>query len=316
MDLDLRLVRYAVAVAEELHFGRAASRLLITEQTLSAQIKHLEARLGLALFDRNRRQVMITAAGQVFVERGRRLLADAEDLLAEITQNPAPLRVDVVTEAVETPRLVVEHLRANLPGVPLEIRLGQGLAAVLPALLSGELDLAFGRAAWGGNKLPDALDHVPVRLNHIGVMLPAGHELASRDEVTLAELARVPMLIFTPREAADWRDYQEEMVKAFGLRLSEVVHGHGIGASTAAVLSHGHAHVIPLDVHRLDGVVVRPLVDPVPVYPWSAVWRASRHDPRLEQSIALIQEFAAERKWLVPPQRPWWAPAGDVTHTD
>ncbi len=67
MDLDLPLVRYAIAVADELHFGRAASRLMITEQTLSAQIKHLEARLGLALLERARRQVKTTLAGPLLV---------------------------------------------------------------------------------------------------------------------------------------------------------------------------------------------------------------------------------------------------------
>jgi DNA-binding transcriptional LysR family regulator len=312
MDLDLRLVRYAIAVADELHFGRAASRLMITEQTLSAQIKHLEARLGLILFERDRRPVRTTAAGQLLVERGRRLLADADDLMAEIARNPAPLRVDVFTEALETPGRLVEYLRASLPGVPLEIRLGQGLAASLPRLLSGELDLAFGRAGWGSQELPDSLGHALVRLEQIGVMLPVAHALASYDEVRVADLARVPMLIFASREAAEWQDWQEEFIREFDLRLSVVVHGQGVSAATGAVLSHGHPHVTSLTLPPLDGVVVRPILDPIPVYPWSIVWRTNRHDPRVDQCLALVREFIVGRRWLLPPERPWWTPVRDL----
>ncbi len=285
---------------------------MITEQTLSAQIKQLEAKLGLSLFERDRRQVSTTTAGQLFVERGRRLLADAGDLLAEIARHPAPLRVDVFTEALETPGRLVEHLRASIPGVPLEIRLGHGLAASIPRLLSGELDLAFGRAGWGRQELPDALGHTLVRLEQIGIMLPVDHVLASHDEVRLADLARVPVLIFASREAAEWQDWQEDFIRVFDLDVSMVVHGQGVSAATGAVLSHGHPHVTALSLPPREGVVVRPLVDPVPVYPWSIVWRANRHHPRVDQCLALVRESVEERQWLLPPERSWWAPARDL----
>ncbi|HEV7861840.1 MAG TPA: LysR family transcriptional regulator, partial [Acidimicrobiia bacterium] len=186
VELDLRLVRYTVAVAEELHFGRAATRLMISEQTLSAQIKAFEERLGLTLFQRDRRHVEITPMGQVLVDRGRQLLADAEDLVGQIVGAPARLRIDILAEGL-TPTVIVEQVSANLQGVLIEIRQGQGLAASAPRLLSGELDLACGRA-WAGTSLA-AYDRLPVRLDRIGLMLPAGHPLAVHDEVGMAQLA-------------------------------------------------------------------------------------------------------------------------------
>ncbi|MGK5641085.1 LysR family transcriptional regulator, partial [Streptomyces sp. URMC 126] len=144
MDLDLRQARYAVTLAEELHYGRAAARLGIAQQTLSAQITALEKRLGVRLFHRDRRQVGLTDAGETFVPRARRLLGDARQLVDDLARTRPPLRVDVLTEGL-TPSVLAERLSAQNPCLPLEVVHSQGLAAAVPRLLSGELDLAFGR---------------------------------------------------------------------------------------------------------------------------------------------------------------------------
>ena len=185
----------------------------------------------------------------------------------------------------------------------------------VPPTLSGDLDLTFGRPGWGGHRLPVGLDHALVQLSPIGIMAPAGHALASQDEVRVAELARVPVVMFAAREAGEWQDWQEQLAKDFGLRLSGVVHGHGLSAAEGAVLSHGPI-LCAMNVQPLDGIVVRPLVDPVPICPWSVIWRAKRRDPRIEQAVALISEIAARREWLVLPEGPWWVPEGDLARTD
>jgi DNA-binding transcriptional LysR family regulator len=308
MELDLRLVRYAIALSEELHFGRAAARLLISEQTLSAQIKAFEERLGLVLFLRDRRHVEVTPLGRVLVERGRLLLADADDLVGEIAGGPAIVRIDILTEGL-TSTVLVEQLAADLRGAVLEIRQGHGLAASAPRLLSGELDLACGRAANSFNG--GAYSHMPVRLDPNGLMLPEDHPLAARPEVRMAELVEFPVLIFSATEAAEWESWQEELIAQFDLQRSRLVRGHGIRAARLAVLAHGQPLVCSLDIPSSDGVVVRPLVSPIPVYLWSVVWRAGRQDQHLKESLEVISRCSAERKWLVPLESSWWIPEID-----
>jgi DNA-binding transcriptional LysR family regulator len=197
VDLDLRQVRYVVTLAEELHFGRAADRLTIAQQTLSSQIRSLEKRLGTPLFVRDRRHVALTPAGQTFVDRGRRLLADAAGLPAA---------------------LLFRYLRTQTPDLPIEVLLGRGLSRALPRLLTGDLDIAFGRPYGLGRPLATTLATMPVGLEPIGVILPTDHRLADHGQVTFAALAEHPLLVHTADETAEWRDWVDQAVGAFGLR--------------------------------------------------------------------------------------------------
>jgi DNA-binding transcriptional LysR family regulator len=310
MNLDLRMVRYAVAVADELHFGRAAARLMITEQTLSAQIKKFEAMLGLQFFVRDRRRVELTAAGEVLVERGRRLLAETDDLLAAIAQNQPPVVIDVLAEGI-TPGVIAQHLRSELRGMPVETRQGQGLAACLPRVLSGEVDVAFGRVRGIGGSIPRGIASTLVRLEPMGVALPVEHPLAEHPEVRLAELAEVPILVHSAHEAVEWRNWQEDAASAFGLQITVRVHGHGASSANAAVLSYRQPGMGTLFRPGAEGVVMRPLIDPIPLYPWSAVWRASRRDGRIPEILPLIRQFVSDQGWLDPPEEPWWVPDAD-----
>jgi DNA-binding transcriptional LysR family regulator len=311
VELDLRLLRYAIAVGEELHFGRAATRLFISEQTLSAQIKLFETRLGVSLFERNRRHVELTPAGELLLVRGRALLAAANDLLHEIVRYPPPLRVDMLTEGLATANWIVERLSTGPEGMALQISQGQGLASSLTRLASGELDLAIGRAWSAGHRLPVAFQTMLVRLDPVGVMLPAHHALADRPAIRMADLADVPLLVFSPVEAAEWQNWQEELAAAFGLQAATVVHGQGPAAARSALRTYGQAQLCTLEHPPAAGIVFRPLVDPVPVYPWSVVWRDGHRDGRLEQALLLIAELAERKGWLASPPGRWWVPESD-----
>ncbi|MGK5631754.1 LysR family transcriptional regulator [Streptomyces sp. URMC 123] len=310
MDLDLRQVRYAVTLAEELHFGRAASRLSIAQQTLSAQITTLERRVGVALFVRDRRQVALTPAGEIFVERGRRLLGDARRLLDEVTRVHTPLRIDVLTEGL-TPSLLTQYLRAQTPCLPFEVLQSQGLAAALPRLVGGDLDLAFGRVHGLGQELPAALATMPVRLEPIGIIVPTGHPLATRDRVTLDDLADHPLLVLTADEAAEWRDWIEQIVDAFGLTVGLRARGHGRAAIHDTVAARGYP-AFGLTTGQLPaGLTARPLIEPVPLYPWHAVWNAATATAAVNRVLQLVHGYARDHLWHRLPDGAWWLPEAD-----
>ncbi|WP_329172688.1 LysR family transcriptional regulator [Streptomyces sp. NBC_01477] len=313
MELDLRLIRYAVILADELHFGRAAQKLLIAQQTLSSQIVQLEAGLGVVLFIRDRRHVELTPAGKLFVDRGRRLLAEARNMVVEFSRTAPLLRVDVITEGLPTTDLIARQLRSRLPEVTLEVVQGQGFTVAVTSLVQGRTDLAFGRVNGLDGPLPKALQHRLVRLEPMGVVLPADHGLAGRDAVRMAELADHPLLLHIAEEAADWQDWNEQVVAEFGLEVGYRMRGHGRSAANAAVAAYRAPSLGPLLAPAADGVVVRPVVDPVPVYPFSAVWRSGRPSRPLDGAITAVRGIADESGWLEPPPREWWMPAADHT---
>ncbi|WP_260640072.1 LysR family transcriptional regulator [Streptomyces angustmyceticus] len=310
MDLDLRQVRYAVTLADELHFGRAADRLTIAQQTLSAQIRTLEKRLGVPLFTRDRRHVALTPAGETFAERGRRLLADAERLVDEITHTRTPLRIDVVAEGLPS-TLLIPHLRSQAPDMPFEVLQSHGMSAALPRLRTGDLDLAFGRPFGLGRPLGAALATMPVGLDPIGVIVPTDHPLAERDEIPLAALADHPLLIHAADESAEWHDWADQAVAAFGLKVATRVRGQGRTSALAAVQALRHPAFGRTSAHLPDGLTARPLTDPVPLYPWHAVWNTTTPHPAVNQALELIHTYARTQHWHRPPSTDWWLPESD-----
>ena len=114
MDIDLRLLRYFLVLAEELHFTRAAERLYVSQPALSNQIRRLERQIGLALFDRTNRGVVLTPAGQALVPRAQQAVAAVSLGLAEAAAAAGAsetVRIDVLASSLETPRSVLAALR-------------------------------------------------------------------------------------------------------------------------------------------------------------------------------------------------------------
>jgi DNA-binding transcriptional LysR family regulator len=197
--MELRQVRYFLAVAEELHFGRAAGRLRIVQSAVSQQVRRLERELGLDLFDRTTRNVTLTAAGQAFLPRARTLAAAEEAAL----ETMAVFRADQLTTLhVGTSTGLgtrLERLLADMahraPEITVELHSAPP-ASRLQRVRDGELDAAFVR---GVGRSP-GLDLIPVWRDELVAALPASHPLAARDHVELADLASLPLRI-APRHA-------------------------------------------------------------------------------------------------------------------
>jgi DNA-binding transcriptional LysR family regulator len=199
--LDVRRLGYFIAVAETLHFRKAAERLNVAQPALSQQIRRLEEDLGCQLLTRNRRGVALTPAGQALLESGRRALVQmthAEDAARRTAANQvALLRIGFLNPAAfaVVPRLL-QRLRAERPDLFLVLREGAS-AALLEEVRLGQLDVAFVRGP---------ITHPGVRIDVLRrepliAVLPSAHPLARRRSVPLGALADEPFIGFR-RDAA------------------------------------------------------------------------------------------------------------------
>ncbi|MEW2526520.1 LysR substrate-binding domain-containing protein [Streptomyces sp. NPDC047071] len=192
--MELRQLGYFVAVAEELHFGRAAERLHIVQSAVSQQVRRLERELGAELFDRAPRQVRLTAAGERLLPEAWAVLAAAERARAAVGARPPGLRLGTCTGLGEHLERVLAHFAERAPGVPVELvsaDAGERLARVA----DGRLDAAFVRAA---EPVP-GVRVVPLWRDPLVAVVPAGHPVAARPEAALADLAEVPLALTARR---------------------------------------------------------------------------------------------------------------------
>lgn len=189
--MELRTARSFLALAEELHFGRAAARLHVAQSALSAQVKQLEAHLGAVLFDRSTRRVELTEAGHRFREHASRLVEVAEaaeaDLRALAAGRTGRVSVGFVGTATYDvlPRLA-QRVRDELPDVDLTVR-GELLSPeLLAGVGDGTYDLALVRPP---DDVPAGCRLHPLRTERLLAALPARHPLARRSRVAVADLA-------------------------------------------------------------------------------------------------------------------------------
>jgi len=197
MDVELRHLRYFLAVAEELHFGRAAERVRVAQPAISQQIQRLEQAVGTRLFDRNRREVRLTPAGETLRAYAQRAVDDVE-LGVHAAQRAAAgeighLTVGFLETAASTlvPR-AVRGFQAAYPDVELTLR-ELSVGAQLDGLRSGRLDVGFVRPpADGGEILFERLID-----EELAAAVPSGHPLAGRESVVARTLAGEPLILLS-----------------------------------------------------------------------------------------------------------------------
>jgi DNA-binding transcriptional LysR family regulator len=195
-EIELRHLRYFLAVAESLHFTRAAERLRIAQPALSQQIRRLESLLGHALLVRTTRGVALTEAGTLLAERARIAIARVNDDLAQVRRvglgEKGVLGIGFTGSVMFTQLPVaIQRFRRQYPDVELQLN-EMWTSAQARALRDGALDLAFLRDGEAGEGL--ALDTL-VRERYVAV-LPAGHRLAACKSLRLADLRAEPFVLF------------------------------------------------------------------------------------------------------------------------
>jgi DNA-binding transcriptional LysR family regulator len=308
-ELDLRLLRGFVAVAEELHFTRAADRLFVAQQALSRDIRRLEQQLHVRLFVRSTRSVTLTADGERLLVHARALLAQNDAALRDLAGTSRPLLVDVIGEGLTAAR-IVDAARHTAPRHEFTMRYGGGLGAAVPLLMAGRLDVAFGRPAGLPAPLPPDLVHRRIRYEPIGVLVLEDSPLARLDAVPMARLRGAELDASNGNDdAPEWVDLAVSLLGAFGARPSPP-HPHVIGPGETArhLAQHGLPILTMTECSPVAGAVVRPLVDPVPLYPWAMVHRRDLRHPALDTLAVVAAELSAEEGWLQVPEGAWLPP--------
>ena len=273
-DLSLRQLQYAVAVADTLGFRRAAERCAVSQPTLSTQVRHLEDVLGVKLFERDRRRVLLTSAGEEVVTRARRILVETEDLLAVATRARDPFtgtfRVGVIpTIAPYFLPEVTQVLAKKYPHLRLVFR-EEKTEDTVRDLWAGTLDagLVALEAELG------ALEHAEVMRDPFVVAMPKGHRLAKKKKIAQSDLDDQEVLLL--------EDGHCLRSQALALCSKAGAHEMDLRATSLATLVQmvaGSSAVtllpdLALSVeNRGSQLEIRPFAAPIPFRTLALVWR-------------------------------------------
>jgi DNA-binding transcriptional LysR family regulator len=294
LRFELRQVRAFVCVAQELHFGMAASLLCTSQPSLSRMIHNLEEAVGVALFVRSTRKVRLTPAGETFAAECRLALAHLE-LAASAAQHAARsgegrIHMAYMDFAIEgrVPQML-EAFRAQRPGVSVELQY-MPTAAQHDALIDGRIDLGFMTGDFRANKIRTLL----IEEHEFVVLLPEGHRLAAKPSLQLGELAGEPFVIGSADTFSSFRTMVFDLCHTAGFAphvVQEVSNSNGIFGLVAAgagmTIYSGSARSI-----RRSGVAVRVLSDVKRRIPIFAAWLADHPSAALHSFVETIYRYA------------------------
>lgn len=298
MRPTIRQLEYLVAVADERHFGRAARACAVSQPGLSAQIQQLEDILGVQLFERSRRGVLLTPAGERVVERARDVLRATDELVqtAEGVGRPleGPLRLGVIPTVAPyvLPHLVPKVRRAH-PKLSLILREDQ-TERLVDQLRAGELDLLLLALPIDG---PD-LEERAVFEDPFVLLAPKEHALASGGRAHSDDLAGATVLLLD--EGHCLRDQALDVCNAASARESETVRATSMN-TLVQMVANGlgvtllPASAVPVEVKRARGLAVRPFVRPEPSRTIGLVWRRSTgRREAFERIEAILREVVPQ----------------------
>jgi DNA-binding transcriptional LysR family regulator len=289
--VELRRLRYFVAVAEERHFGRAAARLHIAQPPLSQQIRRLEAELGEPLLYRTTRSVELAPAGEVLLERGREILAAVDSAIDDARRAArgeyGRLAIGFTGSCTYTmlPALAAA-LRDELPGVVLHLRGELLTPAQVGRLLDGTLDLGLLRPPVRERDLCTEV----LRSETLLAVLPETHPLAEAEAVPLEELQHEPFVTYPSHFRSVVHDAVEDACAAHGFKP---LAAHEV-AETATLVSFVAAglgvSLVPASVRNMTvaGAVYRPLEHDATRVELAVAWRRDDERPVLARALELI----------------------------
>jgi DNA-binding transcriptional LysR family regulator len=293
---DLNQLRCFVTVAEELHFGRAAIRLHMTQPPLTRQIQLIEHSVGTSLFSRTNRMVRLTPAGRSLLPEAHAILRLAEKarLSALRTGLGEAGRIVIgftATAGYEFLPEMLGELRRTLPDIDLELREMVSRQQV-DALDNGQLDVGLLR------QLPidrDDLDSVCVAREALVAALPLDHPLTRRASLHLRDFNGRPLVMYSPDEAQYFHELVRHVFARIGAKPNYGQHVSQIHSMLAVVRSGLGAALVPESASRLayEGLVFREIdgIDPVKLVELHLAWKAGNDNPALAKALPLLQSI-------------------------
>jgi DNA-binding transcriptional LysR family regulator len=291
--VELRQLRYFVAVAEERHFGRAAEKLHISQPPLSQQIRRLEREIGAPLLHRTTRRVDLTAGGEVLLARAREILSAIDDATEETRRaangEVGRLAIGFTGSATySTLPALAGALREALPRVVLDLRGEMLTPAQVAGLLDGSLDLGVLRPPVREPELELEI----LRREPLIAVLPETHRLATAAVVPLEQLRDEPFVTYPSHFRSVLHDAVELTCGAHGFRPRVALEASETATLVSFVAAGIGVSLVPDCVRHMtvQGAVYRPLGPPAAEVELAVAWRRDDHTPALERALTVVRD--------------------------
>ncbi|TYQ17420.1 UNVERIFIED_ORG: DNA-binding transcriptional LysR family regulator [Zoogloea ramigera] len=297
--MELRHLRYFVAVAEELSFTRAAERLHIGQPPLSHQIQMLEAEVGAQLLERSKRWVRLTEAGKLFLDDARRILALSHQAVQTAQRaergEAGELRVGFTFSTPLTPLFatVINRYRQRYPGVTLTLH-EMSTFEQLDAIGDRRLDLGLVRPP--EQVLPDNVDLTVLRRDPLVLVLPVEHPLAHKQAIAISDLKGLPLVMFPKTAGTGIHPQIFRLCKEAGFVPNIAVEAAEGSTIIGLVAAGSGISVLPssFEIIRMGGVCYRPLADPEANTALLLARRKDEISPLVAGFVAVAEDVAEE----------------------
>jgi DNA-binding transcriptional LysR family regulator len=290
--VDIRHLRYFQAVAEELHFGRAAAWLALAQPALSRQIQQLEAELGTPLLRRTQRRVELLPAGALLLERSRAIQQELARTLTDVRRTGTGELGRLALGFIHSSTYgllpsIIGRFRKLYPGIELELH-EMPITAQHAALLRGTIDLGLLRV----QAAPAELEVVPVMSDPFVLALPSRHPLAGRSRVRLKEVAGDPFVMFGKAESPLFHSRVQAMCEQAGFAPRVVQHATQIHTVVGLVGAGLGVAVVPasgrnLHPRQVRFVQIADKAEPVHV---ALAWRRGQETPAIRSFRKVTQD--------------------------
>ncbi len=294
--MELRHLRYFVAVAEELHFGRAAERLHVAQPAVSAQIRRLEEELGVRLLERSSRGVRLTEAGSVFLADARASLDHSERAARRAKRAASGEEGHVLlglvggaTHGILTG--VMGPFRERFPRVSLAPREMNTLPQAA-ALGTGHLDVGFVYLPPDRNL--DGLEAETFAEEPLVAALPESHPLAASTRVELSAMFKEPFVVVDPTQEPGWNEQLWGSREGVGFVPKVAVEANELSVALGVVAAGVGVALLPASARgmRTSGVVYRELAPPTPTVRLSVAWGRRPLSPAARTFLEFVRDRA------------------------
>jgi DNA-binding transcriptional LysR family regulator len=291
MTVEIRHLRYFLAIAEELNFSRAAEKLRIAQPPLSQQIKQLEHELGVQLIERETRPVRLTEAGKFFREQSQTLVSRFDELIQQMQKmgrgETGTLAIAFVASATfEVLPVVLREFQKCFPDVQLDL-FEMNTSEQKVALLERRINLGFVRP----DLKDDAIVVEKLLEESIVLAVPSGHKYSNRQSINITDIAKDPLICFPCLPEPSFGSFILGVCRAHGFEPIVVQHAGELQTALSLVAGGMGIALLPNSIRKIEreGVVYLPLNEPVPKTTLSVAFRTDDTSPTLKSFLEILR---------------------------